>query len=318
MSSAAEIAEAAFLAHDFDHDEQFQEYAAKVDFVGAASESEATMKLKRRFYRQNVDRNLRKEPTLFRMGGAETQRQPETGNIGPTRPVSTDKVNRILEKAHLRIVLNVGTFLLCLAALLFFGDSESQQKRVARAHLIGAGSFLVSLMSTVQISRIDMRSLQTLMLMDDFAYLAFCLIFFFAPSVQGSIVPILVFSGFNTAVFAKSLASRTAPHVLRYGNIGGYIDRVIAMQHRILLSVANYEILLLAIVAFTFLTGKTKRSLFLPLSYISFLRFRYHGSSYSRHAWQYIDATILRLVNSYLPAAIPYYQQLKTLLIRLV
>mmetsp|Transcript_11811 Transcript_11811/g.36025 ORF Transcript_11811/g.36025 Transcript_11811/m.36025 type:complete len:320 (+) Transcript_11811:71-1030(+) len=319
MNSAAEAAEAAFRAHNFENDEEFQDYSAKVDFVGAASADEAAMKLKRRFYRQKVDRNLPKEPMEVPVGGRQPQRQPETRSTSTGTPHSgsTDRVNRILEKAHLRIVLNAGTFLLCLAALLFFGGAAAQEKRVARAHLVGACSFLVSLLSSVQISRINMQSLQTLMQMDDFAYLSFCLIFLGAP-IQASIIPILVFSAFNTAVSAKNLASRTAPHLLRYGNIGGYIDRVVASQYWILFSIANYEIFLLAMVAFAFITRKTKRSLFLPLSYVSFLRLRYHSSSYSRQAWQRFDEAVLRLIHSYIPAVLPHYQQLKSLLAKLV
>lgn len=77
MNVAAEgRAEAAFRSYDFDGDVAYQEFVTSAEVMGSLTAEEAERRLKRRYFRSKIDKDLAREPPV------QQQREEVTAPAG--------------------------------------------------------------------------------------------------------------------------------------------------------------------------------------------------------------------------------------------
>ncbi|KAJ8906259.1 hypothetical protein NDN08_002752 [Rhodosorus marinus] len=318
MASVEEEAEAQFITYDFAADEEFVEYRSRFDST-VASSGDVETTLRRRYFRQRIDANLPREPPASK-GSSPTSRRhdatgassssPQASSLRPATSASSSGPSvfeKIVEKAQLRMVLNVGTFLLGIVAIIL----PDSGKRVSRALFVAMLSFTMSLLRVVGRPRLNKEYLSKVLACDDLHYLMYCTIFFESPNVQVCLMPIIIFSAVNSVRELHRWLSGNSPSILERFELGNRLQTVLRSGPALVLTVAKYEIFLSI---YLIVTGFSRgaRGLFMLFGYSNFLQVRYQASAYSRAAWGQLDGAIQGLLVKYLPAATPYYDRIRS------
>mmetsp|Transcript_10784 Transcript_10784/g.44938 ORF Transcript_10784/g.44938 Transcript_10784/m.44938 type:complete len:265 (-) Transcript_10784:735-1529(-) len=251
MASVEEEAEALFISYDFAADEEFVEYRSRFDSTGASSEDVET-KLRRRYFRQRIDANLPRE-TPASNASSRTSRRHEpsdasfsNSHASSSRPATsasssgTSVFEKIVEKAQLRMVLNLGTFLLGIVAIAL----PDIGKRVSRALFVAMLSFIMSLLRVVGGPRLNKEYLSKVLACDDFHYLMYCTIFFESRNVQVCLIPIVIFSAVNSVRELHRWLSANSPSMLQRFELGNRLQTVLRSSPALVMTVAKYEIFL--------------------------------------------------------------------------
>eukprot|EP00899_Mesostigma_viride_P013174 jgi/Mesvir1/21858/Mv04238-RA.1 len=319
--------ESDFLNYDFKSDEGWNQYISRIELPAGVNEYTAILKLKRKYYRKNVNPDLPEEAggssssqgasrdaggassTSYSAGpGPQPQQRPSAqGSAPPPRAQASRGGDAGMGASHgyaprpglSQIIVFLANAWVMIMAIVFLLPMMPSQIAYRAYRFAVAGAMFTYFYSLYVSGRIKPPALnlaalrawfQPIVLSNDFQWMFFCLIFLSARPSAVVLAPLLIFAAYNTLGYLAANFNQ----ISLWRNHG---ERLYAVMVARTQEALNFTALLEVVTAF-FLTAElltVRRQILVVFMYWNYLKMRFHGpeSSYRhRQVWAVVGGKV--------------------------